>query len=979
MLETLYILTAGFCFFAACYSGFIAMLQQKRSMFVHFAVMCLSIAAYQLFSGAYIATANMNAAIEFLRWQCFFVLLMTPSFFSFIALYTRQKKQNFSLVIITAICILFAIVNYSQPLTIRFSAIRELQEITLPWQQTIHLIEGTLSPWGKLMHGFYWLLLCWVGYRSWRLYQNSELRIAIIFSIYIVAQLGSAIAGALIDAEQLKMFYTTGFAFVILVMLVSFSLAIDFQKLNKRILTQSIKLATERRHRLTAQKSLNMMVQVVDQSPSALLILDLNGTVVECNQACNHFWQHQLAVEKVNFLEFLCELYPHKKAEITDINHQENIQFPPINLAECSTPYFAAHKKNAILTFRLFMTREYNQAKQIIVSCSDITAQEQQQQAIRHIASGVASSKSVDFYNYLIINLAKLFNAKYGFIGFIDSHDARIIKTCSVVCDGHIINNFNYDLPNSPCVHLSQCDVCNFPERVQSLFPNDLLIKNMDIESYICTTIKDGQGNAKGLIALMHTERMHDDSQLRDILDIFSARAGAEMQRNQAQEEIRKMAFEDSLTHLPNRALMLAHLDKKITQLQAKDELSLLIVMDLDHFKTINDVLGHAVGDAILCCIGQRLTEHCQEEFFIARHGGDEFTLIGRTPHIYHGQVESVLSKLQNIIKQPLQIDEHKIDIGASFGVCQFPQDNQTAIDVLRHADLALNNAKSNGRGRYQMYEHGLALVALERMKMQQALKQAIVNKELSLNFQPQLRSDGSLFGAEVLLRWSSPIFGFVSPAKFIPLAEETGLIHSIGAWVFSQSLNSIEQWQANSIPFDGHLSINVSAWQFALPNFADDIIHEVKSKSIKPSSIMLEVTETGLLVDVPDTIKKLSQIRQFGIEIALDDFGTGYSSMAYLRDLPLDLLKIDKAFIDELATSSHSPITESIISIGKSMDLRVIAEGVETLEQSNRLAAMGCHIYQGYYYAKPMPEDNFVAWLFTNQAIQQKQQSLAS
>ncbi|MDO6526422.1 EAL domain-containing protein [Motilimonas sp. 1_MG-2023] len=972
MLEALYYVSAGICIFAASFSGFVALLKQKEKLFLHFAWVCLCIASYQVFSVQYLIAADTYAAIELLRWQVFSVLALTPSFFIFIAIYTQQKNYKIFFNIITLVCLFMMFINYEQPLTIRFEQVVERVNIVLPWQQSINLIRGEISPWGKLMHGLYQALLLWVAYRSWRLFKKNEPRIAIFFSLYILAQLSSAIIGIMIDAGLIKIFYTVGFAFVILVMLMSFSLALDFRRTNQRIVAQTVKLTAERRQRLIAQKSLNMMAQVVDQSPSALLILDLNGFVVECNQACDNFWHRQLAVERVNFLDFLCLLYPKKRGEITDISHKENIHLPPVSLNEYSTPYFAEHRKQSILTFKIFITREYNQAKKIIVSCSDVTAQEQQQQAIRHIARGVASAQGDDFYHDLIANLAKLFNAKYGFIGFLSEQNKNIIRTCSVVENDKVVSNFNYELTHSPCTHLSQCDVCSFPDQVQTLFPNDALIKERAIESYICTKIKDEHGIAKGLIVLMHDEKMPDDMQLRDILDIFSSRAGAEMQRSQAQADIRKMAFEDYLTHLPNRALLLEHLNGQIAKLQSSQEQAMLIVMDLDHFKTINDVLGHDIGDDILRHIGKRLAEHCSDEFFIARQGGDEFALISRHLCLYGSQIKVSLDKLQKIINQPLQIGEHKIDIGASFGICLFPKTDETALDVIRHAELALYKAKSNGRGRYQVYEHNLEKVAQERMKMQQALKNAIANEELSLFFQPQVRQDGSQFGAEVLLRWFSPTFGFVSPAKFIPLAEETGLIHSIGEWVFNQSLHRIEQWQENSIPFKGHLSVNVSAWQFALPAFADDIIHAVKNKGIKPSSIMLEVTETGLLIDIPDTIQKLSQMRKFGIEIALDDFGTGYSSMAYLRDLPLDLLKIDKTFIDELATSDYSPITESIISIGRSMHLSVIAEGVETLAQSNRLAALGCHIYQGYYYAKPMSEDDFVAWLFTQNLAQQ-------
>ncbi|MCE2571309.1 EAL domain-containing protein [Motilimonas eburnea] len=965
MLAALFYTSAGICLFAAIFSGFVALLKDKSNIFLNFSCICLCIAGYQIFSLHYFQADQLSPAIELLRWQVFCVLFMTPSFYAFIAAYTGAKKQRALLLAIGIICCFFAYLNFTQPLTIRFSQVTELIQVPLPWPGHISIIKGELALWGKFIHGLYWLLLCWVGYRSWRLYQKKELRVAIFFSVYLAIQIVTVMVGLMIDIGMVHFFYVTGFSFVILIMLMCFSLAIDFKNTNHRILAQTIKLTTERRQRLMAQKNLNMMAQVVDQSPSAMMILDLSGRVIETNQACDDFWQRSLVLEKVNFLDFLCLLYPTKSHLIKEISQQEKIQLPPIYMNEVSTPYFAASRKKSILTFRLFITREYNQAKQIVVSCSDVTSSQQQMQAIRHIASGVTTGEGGHVYHDLITNLVKLFKAKYGFIGFIQPQDPQVIRTCSVVGAGKIMGNFTYSLVHSPCTHLTKTNICHFPQHAKKLFPQDDLISKMDVESYICTKIVDEEGQTKGYIVLMHTEPLHDDAQLRDILDIFSTRAGTEMQRNEAQNKIRKMAYEDYLTHLPNRALLLEHLTEQITQHKSNQTLGLMVVMDLDHFKSINDVLGHDIGDNILRCIAKLLSEHCLHDFFIARQGGDEFALISRKPCLHLAQLTEAMFKLEKLLNQPLQVGEHKIDLGASFGVCQFPTTNESALDVIRHAELALYKAKSSGRGRYKIYEHSLETIAQERMEMQQALKHAIANEELSLYFQPQLDSQGQLFGTEVLLRWFSPRFGFVSPAKFIPLAEETGLIHKIGEWVFTSALSSLRQWQTNSIPFQGHLSVNVSAWQFALPHFAEDVINKVKAQEISPHNLMLEVTETGLLVDIPDTIQKLSLIRQFGIEIALDDFGTGYSSMAYLKELPLDLLKIDKTFIDELAQHDHSPITESIISIGKNMQLKVIAEGVETLDQAKRLADLGCHIYQGYYFAKPMPEQDFIAWLF--------------
>ncbi|MCK4586487.1 MAG: EAL domain-containing protein, partial [Gammaproteobacteria bacterium] len=291
--------------------------------------------------------------------------------------------------------------------------------------------------------------------------------------------------------------------------------------------------------------------------------------------------------------------------------------------------------------------------------------------------------------------------------------------------------------------------------------------------------------------------------------------------------------------------------------------------------------------------------------------------------------------------------------------------------DILRHADMALHRAKNMGRGNIKFYEENLQKIVDERLQIEKGLRRAIELDELSLNFQPQTTIDGHMIGAEVLLRWNHPELGQVSPDRYIPVAEETGLIHAIGKWVLNEACLCLRTWQDNQIRFSGHLSVNVSAWQFANPEFVSLVTGILSVYNIKPHQVVLELTETALLYDIQETIDKLAQLQKHGIRIAIDDFGTGYSSLAYLKDMAMDILKIDKAFISELSRENEHPLVESIIAMGQHMNLEVIAEGVETEEQWNILRELGCETFQGYHVSHPLKETDFIKFLNKNNSMQ--------
>ncbi|MBI5041847.1 MAG: bifunctional diguanylate cyclase/phosphodiesterase, partial [Gammaproteobacteria bacterium] len=409
-------------------------------------------------------------------------------------------------------------------------------------------------------------------------------------------------------------------------------------------------------------------------------------------------------------------------------------------------------------------------------------------------------------------------------------------------------------------------------------------------------------------------------------------------------------------------------LTKVLGQTRRSRTCGALLLIDLDHFKTINDALSHDVGDDVLRAVGRRLDEAVGVRALVARLGGDEFAVLmdGGSADMPTAErmAQELAQKIMDKLSSPIFLGERAFSIGASIGVVVFPENGETELDILRHAEMALYRAKGLGRGNIQFYVPSMQAAAATRLQLEEGLRRVIANDELALHFQPQLDADGKMFGAEALLRWRHPELGDIPPATFIPVAEETGLIHAIGRWVFDRACAQLSAWLEAGVPFVGHLSINVCPWQFARPDFVQIVSECIAQHQINPDLLMLELTETALLYDLEGTIRKLETLRALGLHVSLDDFGTGYSSLAYLKDLPLDQIKIDKAFVGELDRTREHTLVETMLAIGRHMRLEIVAEGVETDVQRDILLELGCAGFQGFLLCRPLPENEFLEWL---------------
>ena len=428
--------------------------------------------------------------------------------------------------------------------------------------------------------------------------------------------------------------------------------------------------------------------------------------------------------------------------------------------------------------------------------------------------------------------------------------------------------------------------------------------------------------------------------------------------RRRIEQELRYLANYDTLTNLPNRTLLAERLSRAIVRARRQGTCVALLFLDLDRFKDINDSLGHATGDRILRMAAQRLQQAAGPSHTVARIGGDEFTVV--LEDLAHaGDADACAQRVIDAFDTPMLIDDRQeIVITPSIGISLYPDHAQVPTDLLKHADTAMYQAKAAGRHTYMRYTDSMDSNSRQRAGLVASLRRAIERNELRLAYQPQLSlGDGRIRCVEALLRWNSAEHGEVTPAQFIPLAEESGMIVAIGEWVLREACNTLADWQRTGLA-DMSIAVNVSATQLLhsdLPRTVERILRET---GVAPEQLELELTESVLMARADLAVERLQFFRRIGVSIAVDDFGTGYSSLAYLRRLPITTLKIDKAFIDDLGRpgdNEDAAITTTVIAMAHSLGLRVVAEGVETQDQQRFLLQHGCDMVQGYLLSRPL------------------------
>jgi diguanylate cyclase (GGDEF)-like protein/PAS domain S-box-containing protein len=484
------------------------------------------------------------------------------------------------------------------------------------------------------------------------------------------------------------------------------------------------------------------------------------------------------------------------------------------------------------------------------------------------------------------------------------------------------------------------------------------------------TPILSHQGAVLGVFA-MYSKSVREPTEIETrLIDVTTRIAGIAIERKRAEDQIRFLAHHDALTGLPNRSLLKDRLTQAILQTQRHNPWVSVAFIDLDNFKTINDSLGHTTGDDLLKVVAKRMVSCVRATDTVVRLGGDEFVILLVDLPASPDEISATLERIRAAIAEPVSIDGRALYVTCSMGVATFPNDGADPEALLMNADAAMYKAKEAGRDNVQFYTAEMHTMVHEKLALQQELRDAIARKEFTLHYQPQidLRS-GRIFAVEALIRWQHPSLGLLSPLKFIPMAEATGLIVPLGDWVLHETCRQNKAWQDAGLP-PVNISVNVSARQFREKTLISRVVGALQGSGMEARYLELEITESLIMQDVDQAVKTMEELQRLGVQLSIDDFGTGYSSLNALKTFPVVRLKIDKSFVSNLASSEGDrAVAAAVISLGQKLNLRVIAEGVETAEQVEFLRANNCDEVQGYYFSKPITAEG-IADLLRKQAL---------
>lgn len=497
--------------------------------------------------------------------------------------------------------------------------------------------------------------------------------------------------------------------------------------------------------------------------------------------------------------------------------------------------------------------------------------------------------------------------------------------------------------------------------------------RTLDVRSLLDSPFRIG-GGLRGVVCIEHvgTPREWHGDEIRfsgELADQF-VHVLSNVERIRSDEQIRQLAFYDPLTSLANRRLLDETIRHALQVARRHSTIGSLIYLDLDNFKTLNDSLGHAVGDELLSQVAERLKQTLRGEDVAARLGGDEFVVLlpaeSQDREEAIRQALAVANKINQVINQPYRLRRYKHIITTSIGITLYPDQRDDTVDLLKQADAAMYRAKAEGRNRIAFYDPSMQEAAQRRLLLENDLRQSIHNGQFELYFQPQINRDGRTVGAEALVRWNHPVRGVIEPLEFIDVAEETGLILELGLWILTDACRFISQTDLD------HVAVNISTLQFRHPDFIDQVIDILARTGAPPDRLMIEITERIVIGDVDDAVRRMNALKARGIRFAIDDFGTGYSSLAYLKRLPLDQLKINNDFIRDIDTdASNGLLVETIISMAQHLGLEVVAEGVETQAECEFLHAHGSNLIQGFYYSQAVPEQDLRGYISKTRAPQ--------
>jgi diguanylate cyclase (GGDEF)-like protein/PAS domain S-box-containing protein len=672
----------------------------------------------------------------------------------------------------------------------------------------------------------------------------------------------------------------------------------------------------------------NILEQLINTSPAAMFIVDKDRNMLFANKSyAKMFGYTQEEVVNVNARMF----------HISDENYERfgQIAFEAVKQGKPVSTDFEAKKKDGTHIWVHVVGSLVKNQELILWTMIDIT-------------SRVKAEKKIEEANY---NLQQYLNAidkiELGLFVVDEDYIVRYMNETMKKWFGNQIGKICYSSVanlNEPCPYCKLKEVIIDGKKVK-YDPTTPDGRTFDI---VATPIK----NSNGTISKMEI--------IRDITAIKKA----QLELIKQKEKLYYQANHDSLTGLPNRILFQDRLGHAIEKAKRANSKVALLFIDLDHFKEINDSLGHDIGDEVLKDIAKKLKSILREEDTLSRLGGDEFTIIIED-FKNEKDLSYIASKVIQTLSEDINIKNNKLYVTTSIGISIFPDDGDDATNLLKYADSAMYKAKHEGRNRFEFYSYEMTELALEKITLQSDLISALKNDEILIYYQPQINAITSkIIGMEALSRWKHSKIGFIPPSKFIPLAESSGLIIELDKYVMKKAMQQFSKWYSLGYS-PGILALNLSVKLLQNENFLDFLKETIKLYNFKPTWLELEITESQIMTKPKEAIKVLNKINELGIKIAIDDFGTGYSSLSYLKKLPIDKLKIDQSFTKDLPEDEEdSAITKAIIALGKSLNLELIAEGVETKEQKDFMILNGCENIQGFLFSKPLSSKNIEKFL---------------
>ena len=589
------------------------------------------------------------------------------------------------------------------------------------------------------------------------------------------------------------------------------------------------------------------------------------------------------------------------------------------------------------------------------------------QQAVIRTSAAVSAQSDTRFFEQMALNMTAAVGADAGMLARLNPERPGSASTIAAVSDGRLAPNFSFEVHTSVCQGLLDAPEDLIPNGLMEQFAESHTVQSHNAQSYAGQRLSGADGTPLGLLAVLFSTPPEDPGFVQSTLRIFAAGAAAELERQADATRIQHLAYRDATTGLPNRALFQERLNQELADLPGSHQKILAVLfMDLNRFKEINDSQGHLTGDLVLQAIASRFRARVRRGETLARLGGDEFVFMAPVQHT--DEATAFANRLLATLAEPVRVAGQMFSLDASIGIALAPDHGTTADALLQHTDIAMYQAKAHGGG-HCLFRPAMARDIAERVDLAKRFAEALRGDRLEVHYQPQVDlATGALTGAEALLRWHDPQLGWISPGRFIPIAEERRMMNEVGHWVLDRVCRQLARWQDAGLRIRGRVAVNISAQQLEGRSPMDRFPTIARDHGVEPAQLSLELTETGIMRDPAQAASTMQSLTDAGFAICIDDFGTGYSSLAYLKRFPVQGLKIDLSFIrDMLEDSNDHTIVNTIIAMARIMDLQTVAEGVETEQQALHLRELGCEQAQGYLYGRPVPADEFARqWLAT-------------